>query len=439
MRIAWFTPFTKNSAIGKYSQVVTDGLSKSCEVDIWSSESDNLLATKLKVIHYNSNDDLSQILNNYDFTIYNIGDFIGFHKAIYEISKKIKGLVIMHDLVMHHFFAHYYILDKNDPNAYINEMAMLYGVKGKDVAIESIGQKHVPIWETDEVMDYPFFEKTIEGAIGVIVHSKYLADRVKPKFLGPVEIIYTPFYSYDSLKRNISMNRSDLGLPLDKVIIVSVGHVNKNKQIDKVIEILGEDKELAEKILYIIIGPYKENPSYFSHIMSIVKKHNLDNVVKFLGFQSEEKLRAYLSNADMFVNLRYPAMEGASWSLIEELYFGKPVVVINTGFYGELPDDCVIKIEPLNENIDLHRSLRKLIYDKHMREDIGIRGQKFAFENFNVDKYCNGFLKFLNDVQDSKPMLNLVDKVGKELGLLGASDDMGVIDKAAREIYLMFK
>lgn len=438
MRIAWFTPFTRNSAIGKYSQVVTDGLSKSCEVDIWSSESDNLLSTGLKVVHYQPNDDL-QILKNYDYIIYNIGDTVVFHKTIFDISRKIKGIVILHDLVMHHFFVMYYIHIKNDPDAYINEMAMLYGAKGRNAAVESIDKKHAPIWETDEVMDYPFFEKTIEGAVGVIVHSKYLADRVEPKFLGPVDVIYSPFYSYDSLKGYLNTNRSDLGLPLDKVIIVTVGHVNPNKRIDKVIEILGEERELAEKVLYIIIGPYEKDSSYFSHIMSIVKKYCLENVVRFLGFQSEEKLRAYLSKADMFINLRYPAMEGASWSLIEELYFGKPVVVINTGFYREIPDDCVVKIDPLNENINLHRSLRKLIYDKHMREEIGIKGQKFAFENFNVDRYCDGLFKFLNNVQDSKPMLNLVDKVGKELGLMGASDDMGVIDKAAREIYMMFK
>lgn len=438
MRIAWFTPFTKNSAIGKYSQVVTDGLSKSCEVDIWSSESDNLLATELKVVHYQPNDDL-QRLKNYDFIIYNIGDTVVFHRTIYDISRKVKGIVILHDLVMHHFFVMYYLQIKNDPDAYIREMAMLYGLKGRNVAMESIGQKHVPIWETDEIMDYPFFEKTIEGAVGVIVHSKYHAERVKPKFLGPVEVIYIPFYPYDSLKRNLSMNSSDLGLPLDKVIIVSVGHVNPNKRIDKVIEILGEDEELAKKILYIIIGPYEENSPYFSHIMSIVKRYNLDNVVKFLGFQSEEKLRAYLSKADMFINLRYPAMEGASWSLIEELYFGKPVVAINTGFYGEIPDDCVVKIDSLKEKANLHRSLRELIYDKHTREEIGTRGHDFAIKNFNEDRYCRSFLEFLNKVQESRPMIDLIDKVGKELDLMGASDDMGAIDKVAGEIFVMFK
>ena len=438
MRIAWFTPFTKNSAIGKYSQVVTDGLSKICEIDIWSAESDNLLPTRLKVFHYMPEDNLLQKLDNYDYIVYNIGDSTIFHKTIYEASKKFKGIVILHDIVMHHFFARYYIIDKSNPEAYTNEMTVLYGAKGRDAAIDSIGHKRIPIWETDEVMDYPLFERTIEGATGVIVHSKYHSDVVKPRFLGPIEIIYHPYYSYSELANELSASRAELGLPPDKVIMISVGHVNPNKQIDKVVEVLGEDEEIAKKVLYIVIGPSDDDSSYLTQIRSSVEKYRLDDVVKFLGFQPEDKLRAFMSNADVFVNLRFPSMEGASWSLVEELYFGKPVIVTKTGFYGELPDDCIIKIDPNNEKEELRSSLRKLINDKCAREDIGKKGQDFAYANFSADKYSARFFDFLNTVQDFKPLIDLVDKVGKELDQMGASSEMGAINKASYEIQLMF-
>lgn len=437
MRIAWFTPFTKNSAVGKYSQSITERLSGNCEVDIWSAESDNLLSTKLNVLHYHPSENLEDRLKKYDFIIYNIGDSIIFHKAIYEASKKFKGIVILHDLVMHHFFAHYYIIDKDDAHAYINEMAILYGMKGWNAAIDSISKRCIPIWERNEVVDYPFFEKIIENTIGVIVHSKYHADRVKPKFLGPIDVIYHPFYSYDNSVHNTT--KSDLGLPPGKVIVVSVGHVNPNKRIDKVIEVLGGDKELAKTILYIVIGPYEEGSPYISRIRSIVKKYGLEDTVKFLGFQSEEKLHDYMSNANIFINLRLPPMEGASGSLVEELYFGKPVIVTNTGFYSELPDDCVIKVDPLNEEEEFRRALKKLINDNHAREEIGKRGQSFAFKNFNTNRYCRSFFKFLNDVQYSKPIFDLTDKVGEELYLMGASDNISAVDIAAKEIYEIFR
>ena len=259
MRIAWFTPFTKNSAIGKYSRVVTDGLSKSCEVDIWLSESDNLLPTKLKKVSYQSSDDLSRRLSTYDFVIYNMGDYLNFHKDIYEVSKVNKGIIILHDFVMHHFFTGYYFQHKKDNNAYVRDMERFYGEAGARLALNSLSCKEVPIWDRDDLIKYPLFEGVIEGAKGIIVHSKYFAEKVKPKFFGVIQVIYFPFDSFDEISSRCKSDRSGLGLPKDKIIIVTIGHVNQNKRVDKVIEVLAEDKELAKKILYIVIGPYEEN------------------------------------------------------------------------------------------------------------------------------------------------------------------------------------
>lgn len=438
MKLAWFTPFTKNSAIGKYSQVVTNELSKYVDVDLWLSESSNMLPTELKVVRYRPGENLSKKLENYDFYIYNMGNFLDFHKDIYEVSKVNKGIIILHDFVMHHFFTGYYFLHKNDSNAYIKDMGRFYGEAGINIALNSLNGKQTPIWDTNDVIKYPLFEKVIDNAEGVIVHSKYFAEKANPKFLGPVGTIYFPFYSCENLANNSKVERSVLGLPKDKLIAVTIGHVNRNKRIKSVIEVLADDKELAKKIQYIIIGTHTDK-SYSTHIKSIVKENELEEAIRFLGFQPEDKLRAYMENADIFINLRYPAMEGASWSLIEEMYFGKPIIVIDTGFYAEIPDDCAIKINPLNEKADLLRLLRKLTDDEYAREKIGKMGQTFAVENFNTNKYCNSFLEFLTKVKESKPMIDLIDKVGEELVLMGANENMSALNKAANEIYEMFR
>jgi glycosyltransferase involved in cell wall biosynthesis len=193
---------------------------------------------------------------------------------------------------------------------------------------------------------------------------------------------------------------------------------------------------LAKKVIYIVIGPH-EHAQYFLQLQALVEKFSLQGSVKFLGYQPDNILFAYMANADVFVNLRFPAMEGASWSLIEQLYCGKPIIVSDTGFYSELPDDCVMKIHMDREESELFDALKELVFKDKMREEIGTRGKQFAIKNFNVQKYCKAFFDFLNEVKNWSPVLGLVDKVAVELALMGISQDSEVVDKVAGQIYQM--
>jgi glycosyltransferase involved in cell wall biosynthesis len=433
MKIAWFTPFSTNSAIGRYSQSITNKLIDYCEVDLWSSEKSNLLPTELKIFHYQGSEDLSAKLRGYDFIIYNMGNNLAFHKDIYEVSNKVKGIVILHDYVMQHFFAAYYQFIRNK-QAYIEEMERLYGIRGRDIAIDSINNKRKPFWETDEVSEYPFFEKAIENAIGVIVHSGFCAEKVKQKFLGPIDMIYHPFYSYDRIDLDRCLKKSDLGIPEDKVLIVSTGHVNPNKRIDRVINILGEHRDLAQRVIYVIIGPHN-HMEYYSNLRKIVERYNLHNIM-FLGYQPDEMLYAYLLNADIIINLRYPITEGAPGSLIEQMYFGKAIIVNNTGFYGELPDDCVVKIDVNDkEKLNLYNALNRLINDETTRKGIGIKARQFASENFTTQKYCQKFIDFIQKAKNWKPVINLIDNITIELLTMGVQFDYSIVDVVSKEIY----
>ena len=44
MKVAWFTPLDRKSAIGEFSTVVAEELAQHCEVDIWSASEGDLHA-----------------------------------------------------------------------------------------------------------------------------------------------------------------------------------------------------------------------------------------------------------------------------------------------------------------------------------------------------------------------------------------------------------
>lgn len=64
MKIAWFTPFAKQSAIGYYSKLATEAIQKQYDVDIWVSnrDGDDLYFSKLNIIRYVPDNKLEELL-----------------------------------------------------------------------------------------------------------------------------------------------------------------------------------------------------------------------------------------------------------------------------------------------------------------------------------------------------------------------------------------
>ena len=81
MKIAWFTPFTKTSAIGKVSAQVCEKMICQHDVEIWTQHSSDLISTTVPVVHFDANIH-ADALKDYDAIVYNLGNFAGFHREI---------------------------------------------------------------------------------------------------------------------------------------------------------------------------------------------------------------------------------------------------------------------------------------------------------------------------------------------------------------------
>jgi len=434
VKIAWFTPFSKRSAIARCSHAIVTELAKHATVDLWHAEPEDARATEVRTIRFSQSPEVDlATLAAYDLVVYNFGNYLPFHREIFHVSQRFPGLCVLHDFVMHHFFAEYYFEDLKNPQAYVLAMHRLYGAQGKSAAEEMLAGKGKRVWETDEVVAYPFFEEVIRGAYGVITHSDFFREKVQKSYPGPVRKIYLP---YDLGIDGPTATRAELGVPEESILMVTVGHVNPNKRIHAVIDALGHSAGIAQKVTYAVLGPYDKG--YYSTLMEAVKQHGLEASVRFLGYVPDDVLRAYITRADICINLRFPAIEGASASAIEEMLHGKPVVVTNTGFYGELPDDCVRKVEPEREEEELAVALRQLVTDREARERMGERARNFAEEHFRAEVYVKEFLQFSSEVGNARPLFQLADRLAAELNQMGVSRGMEIVETVSQECHRLF-
>jgi glycosyltransferase involved in cell wall biosynthesis len=424
MKLAWFTPMSQKSAIGRFSVAVAASLAKLADVEICYFDADRIRETVVPTRRFQSSKSVTvETLSSYDIVIYNFGNYLPFHREIFLLSRQWPGVCILHDFVMHHFFAAYHLDDLRAEASYKLLMQTTYGP-----AAPVTGR----VWETDEVVRFPLFEEVTRGALGIVTHSEFFKQRVEASFAGPVARI--PL-AYDAGTNRPEISRQQLAVKDDQILIVTIGHVNPNKQVERVIDAIARLGAASPPIVYAILGPAL--PDYERKLKAAVKAGGLTDSIRFLGQVSDDVLSGYLSAADICINLRFPAMEGASASVIEEMLFGKPVIVMNTGFFAELPDDCVVKVRA-DSDADLLSALKQLVHDESARKRIGALAQLFAESEFHAGKYASRFMDFLWHVRSARPLLGLADRVGVELARIGVARDAKVVDSFAQELLRTF-
>jgi glycosyltransferase involved in cell wall biosynthesis len=279
-----------------------------------------------------------------------------------------------------------------------------YGAQGRLAIRQSLdGVRSSHIWETEEVMEYPLFEPFLEVASAVVVHSHYHHSYVQKKYAGPISVIPLPHYvsEMQSVKRN---SRKELGFGDHERCVITVGYANKNKCIDATLKAIASDVRLRKKIRFVVLGVL--DSYYHNTLKPLICALNLSAHVTFLGQVSDEQLNHYLLAADMAINLRQPAMEGASASLVESLYLGLPTVVSDTGVYAEFPDNVVIKAPVGAEEASVRQALNILLDAPEAVAAIGQRGADYVRCHLRPQQYAHAFMLFAQQLLESGGLVN---------------------------------
>lgn len=152
--------------------------------------------------------------------------------------------------------------------------------------------------------------------------------------------------------------RLNLGLPLDRKIIISVGGLVERKGFHRVIDALPEIIQEVPDILYVIVGGPSVEGNFEPELRRLVRELDLENNVIFAGPQNHDKLAPWLSAADIFCLAT--SNEGWANVFLEGMACGLPVVTSRVGGNEEVvafPDVGV-----LFELTDKHEMVRSVVF-----------------------------------------------------------------------------
>lgn len=406
MKIAWFTPFSTKSAIGQCSSIIIEQLAKRANVtvyvsdatdkrDTWLPEAQQILMKSMAL------PDIVRSLEAFDIAIYNLGDNYLLHSNIFAVSRHYPGIVILHDLVMHHFFSGYYFLELKDEQGYTDELGFAHGEAGRELAKGILAGKLGNIWESDKMLHFHMAKAALHGSLGVVVHSQFVQKEIEAFATYPLTHINFPAAKTSPKSKGKSQQ--------DKIHFLSFGMLNSNKMIDQVIELMHTSSLLHSQVIYDIIGTGNED--YVKLLHERIQKHKLHDVVQLHGYQPDEVLQQHIDAADVIINLRNPHFGEASWVLLEAAFSGKPTVVWKHGYYDEYPDAAVVKVT----DETLLSSLELVASNAVLRQQLSENIQRYAKQTFVTDRYCQEILSFIDEVRRAKPLLMLTDRLSHHM------------------------
>jgi glycosyltransferase involved in cell wall biosynthesis len=273
-----------------------------------------------------------------DVALYHVGNDPSAHGWIVEALRRRPGVVVLHELVLHHLVAGLTV-GRKDAAGYLDAMEREAGPVGRMLAHGVLDNRLPPLWET-RPEDFPLAGEVLELARdhGLIVHSRYVEDAVRAGgFAGPVHRIPHPAWPPPAVEPAVLD-----GDPL----IGCLGHLNPNKRIPQLLEAFVRVREHRPGARLVLAGAAAARFDVDRRLDQFGLLGDPSLVRE--GRVSEDRLWSLMAACDVLVSLRAPTMGETSGSAIRALSLGRPLVVSDLGWFAELPDEVARKI-PVGE------------------------------------------------------------------------------------------
>lgn len=380
MRIAWLTPLSEGTGVAKYSLAAVAAVRRRHLVDLWAEPAREYLGDEdFNILDESAN--TVRALSAYDLVVFNLGNNVNFHMTIFSLSLQLPGLVVLHDRVMQDLAFPYFVEKKRDPARYLALMAHFYGEAGMAYAV----RRARGIAQPQEYDEFPLFEAALANAAGVLAHSDEAAALFN-RYPGvvPVGRANHPFYLYEA---EVGVRPSERNA--EALSIVTHGNVVPSKRVESLLEAYAASPALKASSVLRIVGGMSE--PYGSALRQRAKTLGIADSVIFTGVVDDPTMHELLSEADIFVNLRHPSTEVVSGALVEQIRFRHPLVVSDTGFYSELPDEVALKVSLDDEVRQLTSALELLAGDPSLRERMSTAAAKYGAIAFTPESYLTAF------------------------------------------------
>ncbi len=377
LRLAYFSPMPpSHSGIADYSAALLPHLARLAEVTVFASNA-SARGFDLPVV---SPGDYVSRRAEFDIPVYQMGNSDQ-HEAMYDIMVRFPGIVVLHDYVLHHFIRHH-TAGRGDWTGYGREMAYAMGHDGRRLA-RAVGERRAAA----PLFDAPLNERLIDAALGLVVHSEYVAERVRSRWPA-CRLRVIPHLVEERSGRSL---RPQLGLPDGAVLFGSFGHLTAEKRVDAALRAFRRVRDDYPDAHYLLVGEARPDLD----IDSLVAELEPAGAVHRIGYVRDlSEFDDWIHTVDVAVNLRQPTVGETSGVALRAMAAARPLIVYDYGWYAELPDDAALKIPPGDEDA-LREAMERLAASAELRRAMGRAGREYVRNHCHPERIARAYVDFL--------------------------------------------
>jgi glycosyltransferase involved in cell wall biosynthesis len=363
MRVAYYSPLPpERSGIADYSALLLPALRERLDVAVARPR--------------------KPLLRPADVALYHVGNNPQAHGWIVDALRRRPGVVVLHDLVLHHLVAGL-TLARGNAAGYIAAMERDGGEDARRLA-ESVaaGRGQAP-WETAPER-YPLAGEILDHATGLIVHSRYTQEGARAEgYSGRIWRIPLAAAPVPDVEP-----ATIAGSP----VIGSFGHVNPAKRIPQLLRAFARLLEHQPSAKLVLAGQVAPGFELDRRIEGL----GLGDAVISEGYVDDRRLWALMAACDVIVSLRAPTMGETSAAALQALALGKPLVVSDLGWFAELPDAVARRVPVGGREIDvLAEVLDELCADESLRRELGQAAVEYVRDEHDLERVAELYLAAL--------------------------------------------
>ena len=382
-RIAYFSPLPPaRTGIANYSSELLEQLASAADLTLFAANPLKTDPEFAKRYNIRPISDYAESRWDFDCAVYQVGNSLH-HREIYEVAIRYPGVVVLHDLGLHHFIGEI-TTGSGKFSDYVREMAYAGGVGGAESAWQvRFDQKAPPIYEM------PLNDRLLERSQVIITHSNYVASALGSRF---------PDRKVDIIPQLVKIRpgrskRRDLNIKEDTLIFAAAGFITQDKHIDLTLRAVSRLLKEGRDVFLLLIGQAMPEID----IDGLIDQYNLAESSKYVGFAEDmDSFIDWIATADVIVNLHHPTVGETSASVLRSLSLDRPVIVFDEGWYSELPDTVCWKVTPMDYDHFLH-VMDEVAGNLDQVVQKGKNAQKYIKETCDPEKIADLYLQAIDN------------------------------------------
>lgn len=362
-KIAIFAPDVSGfSAIGKDIGELHDIYSQYFDIDYYFDRGPNHRLLRPNYLKYVTNcfearSFTAKDREKYDALVYHIGNS-EYHTHIVRVALAFPGYMVLHDT--------------NLSGLYNNLLEDGFITKTRFAAEQEL-EKKISFIKTKDSKKSEFIASLVNSQKAVVVHSQYARAAVRAKLIEQVDVSYlelpfsTPVYPVILKKKN-----------KEKITIAFAGIIAPIKGID-IMEQIASDEYFSNCEINIF--------GFSATFSTQLKKLDEYPNVNVIRNPSDFDFQRLLIESDVMINVRLAYKGETSGSTLSHMRYGGVAVVRNFGWFSELPDEAVVKVDEPEATIT---ALKGLVEDRSKLSTMSEKSLQFMEEHHSHQAYAKG-------------------------------------------------